>query len=207
MLTRRASLRRPAEGSFHLAAHPDGRVGGVEGYVPAQRLALSNVAVAVYAIGAAKGQVVLCQGEGSLRLLAPDQKTAFAIEHLAPLKRPLGDRGDIRIETDRHGHSQRTLPEPSATTSRSARACQRFLARPLGRSGFNRLERAKGHHAASLCKRLRYGNRASRSDPKNGRRPCPIGRRRNFRAHCGSTRATTSSWPWTASIPAPPKRG
>ena len=50
------------------------------------------------------------------------------------------------------------------------------------------------------------------SDPEGltpkpiGRRSCRIGRRRRYRARCGSTRATTSSWPSTASSPAIPCR-
>src|SRR5262245_12193166 len=80
-----ASGKRWAEGSFHLTAHLDGGVGGIEGHIrPTQRLAFSNVAVEVYAVGEAKGQVALRQRNGSRRLLAPDQKAAFAIEHLAP---------------------------------------------------------------------------------------------------------------------------
>src|SRR5262245_5397968 len=71
---------RSDEGSIHLTAHLDGGIGGIEGHIrPTQRL-----------------------GERAAGILpAPDQEAAFAIEHLAPFERALGDRGDIRIATER----------------------------------------------------------------------------------------------------------
>ena len=66
------SLRRPAAGSCHLTAHPDGRVGGLDGYIRrAQRLDLRNIAVEFYAICEGEGEVALCQGEGSRRPACP----------------------------------------------------------------------------------------------------------------------------------------
>ena len=133
MLTRRASLRRPAEGSFHLAAHPDGRVGALEGYVrPAQRLAFSNVAVEPYAIGEAKEQVVLCQGEGSWRLLAPDRRPPSP-SRISPL---LSARLAIAVTSELRqigaGRSQRTCPSPPQQPV-APRVRARGSLRPLGR--------------------------------------------------------------------------
>src|SRR5262252_9394924 len=97
-----ARLVRPAERRLHLAAHLHGeRVFVAVDVAPAQALALRDAALEPDLVGEPERQQPLGERARGGNLLAPDTKSALAVEHLALLEGAFGGGGDVGAKTRR----------------------------------------------------------------------------------------------------------